>query len=187
MKKRYIRIVVVLGAVCVIFTACGARREKTELIQFAITVEKTRPQGEKLLERFETLQQLKSDDPKKLAETMGQLVMDIDEFLAPVRKIQIKSKKVDNLRGKYLLIWVSLQNAMRMSLEVMAVRDPRLAATLDQRLMQQNGMFQTALQQFNSDYSIMIKRYGITFGDLGMSPPPPQPAPLSFTPSKSPF
>ena len=186
MKARYI-ILAFLGIVCMAFTACGARREKAELVQFAIAVEKTRPQGEKLLERFFSLRQLKPDEPKKFAETMGQLVLDIDEFLAPVRKIEIKSKKMDNLRGEYLLIWISLQNAMRMSLEVMAVRDPRLAATLDDRLMQQNGIFQAALQRFNSDYSIMMKRYGISYEDLGMSAPPPQPVPVSFTPSNSPL
>jgi hypothetical protein len=171
----------------VVFISCGARREKAELIQLSTAVEKTRPQGQKLLERFDALRLMKSEEPKKFAETMGQLVLDIDEFLAPVRKIEIKSKKVDNLRGEYLLIWISLQNAMRMSLEVMAVRDPRLAATLDERLMQQNRNFQAALQRFDSDYAIMMKRYGITYKDLGMSPPPPQPAPISFTPSNAPF
>jgi len=188
LKWRYTILVVtgVFGLFCV---ACGARREKADFIAFATVVEKTKPDGEKLLERFKALAQINPNDPQKLAEQMDQLVLDIDTFLQPMRKLDIRSKQVNKIRAEYLLIWTSLQKGMKMSLEVMVVRDPRNMASLNDKLMEQNNIFIAALQQFNTDYMIMIQRYGITHPDLGMPEPARQPQPqqpLPFSPLNRP-
>jgi len=197
LKWRYM-ITIMTGFLCLLCVACAAKREKADFMAFATIVEKTKPDGEKLLDRFKALAQINPNDPQKLAEQMDQLVLDIDTFLQPVRKLDIRSKQVEKIRAEYLLIWTSLQKGMKMSLEVMVVRDPRNMAALNDKLMEQNSIFIAALQQFNTDYMLMIQRYGITHRDLGMpeqalppqqpqpQQPPQQPQPLPFSPVNRP-
>jgi len=184
--KHTLSITLVVALACLAVSACGAKCERTELIKFAKIVESTKPQANRLINRFNALQKLKngSKDMRKLAEDMAQLVVDMDSFLQPVKEMKPKSKDVQKLRNEYLLIWTSLQDAMKMALEVLITRDPRLAATLQDRMMEKNNAYFSNLQRFNSDYSIIMRRYGITPDEVGITPR--RPVVIPFSPSASP-
>jgi len=182
--RRILYTAVALGLLGLLSAGCGAKRERAELIEFAGIVESTKQQGKQILERFNALQSLKNtpEDLERLAKALAQLVVDIDDFIKPAKRMEPRTESVKKLREQYLLIWTSLQDSMRMVLEVMLKRDPKLAASLQQRLIEKNAVFQSATERFQTSYKILMRRHGITPEEVGMAPSPPTAVP--FSPSK---
>jgi hypothetical protein len=182
-RIKVVSLVLISISVSIAAISCGAKRERRELLEFARAVELAKPGGEKLFERFNALGKLTANDAQKLVMEMAQLAVDIDGFLEPVRKMKPKSKEVEKLRTEYLLVWETLQSYMRMMLEVMTKRDPRLIATLQDKIKEKTVIFQNAVQRFDTDYSTMMTRYGIRLEEISAAQGTPRGGPAPFTQS----
>lgn len=168
-----------------IFTcSCSAKKERTELVNFAKLIESSKPSGNAIMDRFNDLPaKYKSNpNPQQMALDISQLVVDIDTLVEPAKKMSPKSEEVARILDEYIFMWENLQDALRMILEVMVSGDPRLGATLEKRLMEKDAARQAAIAKFESDYIIISRRHNLKPEEIGVSVMPPMiPAPQPFS------
>jgi len=156
-------------SLCFVVAGCGAKKEKAELIELMKSVEISKPTAENIMKRFSGLQKYNSpDQAEKMALEMANLVVEIDKLVEPIKDMKVTSNEVARLREEYLVMWKNLQDGMRMVLEVMMTRDPKLGATLEKRVLEKDAEFKASTQVFESDYIILKRRYKITAEDLGI-------------------
>jgi len=177
LRIRIISIVLV-SIIFLALVACKAKKERVELIEFGKKTEVARQQSEGILMKFHQLKRYEDmKNFQELAQEMAQLILEIDDMLKPIKESRFESEEIVKLQKEYIVVWSNFQDIMRMVLEVMVTGNKELGASLQQRLAEKNTMFQTALQQFNTHYDILMRRHGLSGDDLDLPFPEPTVAP----------